>query len=112
MISVHDVTSIYRVPILLHEQKGTKIIREKLHLPKYVQSKLVLKKWRQLAVKSERNTREVTIALVGKYVAFEDAYVSVVKGERSQRPRKSKLRIFSTEAFGTCSQSQIGSQVH
>jgi len=65
---------------MLHDQKVTKQLRERLQLPKYVQSKLVLKKWRQLAVKSERNTREVKIALVGKYVAFEDAYVSVVKG--------------------------------
>ena len=38
-----------------------------------------MKKWRQLAIKSERNAREVKIALVGKYVALEDAYVSVVK---------------------------------
>jgi CTP synthase len=79
VISVHDVSSIYRVPLMLHDQKVTKQLRERLQLPKYVQSKLVLKKWRQLAVKSERNTREVKIALVGKYVAFEDAYVSVVK---------------------------------
>ena len=50
-----------------------------MQLPKYVQSKVVLKKWRQLAIKSERNAREVKIALVGKYVALEDAYVSVVK---------------------------------
>ena len=67
---------------MLHDQKVTKQLRERLQLPKYVQSKLVLKKWRQLAVKSERNTREVRIALVGKYVAFEDAYVSVVKGKK------------------------------
>jgi len=79
VISVHDVGSIYRVPIMLHDQKVTKYIRERLQLPKYVQSKVVLKKWRQLAIKSERNAREVKIALVGKYVALEDAYVSVVK---------------------------------
>ena len=96
VISVHDVGSIYRVPIILHEQKVTKFIRERLQLPKvsfdlqvresffcqYVQSKVILKKWRQLALKSEGGShgREVTIALVGKYVQLEDAYLSVVKG--------------------------------
>jgi len=81
VISVHDVGSIYRVPIILHEQKVTKFIRERLQLPKYVQSKLILKKWRQLALKSEGHShgREVTIALVGKYVQLEDAYLSVIK---------------------------------
>ena len=34
VISVHDVGSIYRVPIILHEQKVTKFIRERLQLPK------------------------------------------------------------------------------
>ena len=48
----------------------------------YVQSKVILKKWRQLALKSEGHShgREVTIALVGKYVQLEDAYLSVIKG--------------------------------
>ena len=32
------------VPIMLHDQKVTKFIRERLQLPKYVQSKIVLKK--------------------------------------------------------------------
>ena len=43
---------------------------------------MILKKWRQLALKSEGGShgREVTIALVGKYVQLEDAYLSVVKG--------------------------------
>ena len=80
VISVHDVASIYRVPLMLHEQKVTKFIREKLQLPKYVASKNTLKKWRALAIKSEKSYKEVSIAFVGKYVALEDAYVSVIKG--------------------------------
>ena len=80
VISVHDVNSIYRVPLMLHEQKVTKYIRERLQLPKYVASKNTLKKWRALAIKSEKSFKEVSIAFVGKYVALEDACVSVIKG--------------------------------
>ena len=40
VISVHDVNSIYRVPLMLHEQKVTKYIRERLQLPKYVATPL------------------------------------------------------------------------
>ena len=80
VISVHDVNSIYRVPLILHEQKVTKFIRERLHLPKYNSSKTILKKWRALAIKSEKSYKEVKIAFVGKYIALEDAYVSVIKG--------------------------------
>jgi len=79
VISVHDVGSIYRVPLILHEQKVTKFIRERLQLPKYVGSKNTLKKWRALAIKSEKSFKEVTIAFVGKYIQLEDAYVSVIK---------------------------------
>ena len=68
------------MPLILHEQKVTKFIRERLQLPKYVGSKNTLKKWRALAIKSEKSFKEVTIAFVGKYIQLEDAYVSVIKG--------------------------------
>ncbi len=36
-------------------------------------------KWRDLAERYDNMTREVTIALVGKYTKLEDAYASVIK---------------------------------
>ena len=74
------------MPLILHEQKVTKFIRERLQLPKYVGSKNTLKKWRAWAIKSEKSFKEVTIAFVGKYIQLEDAYVSVIKGCSSKLP--------------------------
>lgn len=39
VISVHDVGSIYRVPIMLHDQKVTKYIRERERVQIYLSQK-------------------------------------------------------------------------
>ncbi|ESO00100.1 hypothetical protein HELRODRAFT_113471 [Helobdella robusta] len=80
VVSVPDVSSIYRVPLLLEEQKISQYFMERLKL-EYLnpRPKRFLYKWKELAEKADHLTREVVICLVGKYTKLEDAYASVVK---------------------------------
>ncbi|XP_064628974.1 CTP synthase 1-like [Lineus longissimus] len=81
VIGVHDVSSIYRVPLMLEEQNVVDYLTERLHLKCSASAKprKFLAKWRDLADRYDRMLKEVTIALVGKYTKLEDAYASVIK---------------------------------
>lgn len=68
--------SIYEVPLLLEEYKIAELIAEKLNLGKV---KLNLKHWKDLVNKIQKSTREIKIALVGKYTGLDDAYLSVIE---------------------------------
>jgi len=95
VISMHDVSNLYRVPLLLAEQNVGRLICDRLGLqcqeavaptvplslgalPEGAASQR-LGDWRQLAARADHFEGEVSIALVGKYCANPDAYVSVVK---------------------------------
>lgn len=80
VICVHDLTSIYHVPLLMDSAGVTKFLSERLHL-NLPDTKIErpLARWRELAKRVDHLTREVTIVLVGKYVRLEDAYTSVSK---------------------------------
>ncbi|OXA55801.1 CTP synthase 2 [Folsomia candida] len=81
VISIHDCTSIYRVPLLMEQQGVLEVFRERLLMPILGPSPLVdsMSKWRDLADRFDKLTDETVIALVGKYTKFEDSYASVIK---------------------------------
>ncbi|MFQ5891806.1 MAG: glutamine hydrolyzing CTP synthase [Candidatus Methanofastidiosia archaeon] len=71
VISAHDVSDIYEIPLLLNEEKvGEKIISRFgfMRLPN-------LSKWERII--SKKMEREVNVGLCGKYVDLEDSYISV-----------------------------------
>ncbi|XP_076445571.1 CTP synthase 1-like [Babylonia areolata] len=77
---VHDVTSIYRVPLLLESQGATDFFINRLHLDvPSPHPRRQMMRWKELADRYDRLLKEVTIALVGKYTKLEDAYASVIK---------------------------------
>ena len=81
VLSNPDVKSIYEVPVVLDRQNAGDIILRKLELP--VRGK-DMKEWRALLRKINAVTKEVKIAVVGKYFGtgkFElaDSYVSVIE---------------------------------
>lgn len=78
VICMHDVPSIYRVPVELQQQGLVDFFRKRLQLKIQGPMKM-LKKWRELADRYDNVHKEVKIALVGKYTSLEDAYASVVK---------------------------------
>lgn len=74
VISAVDADTIYRIPLLLHEQGLDEIVVRKLHLTAPAAD---LTEWRAVVDKLTHFQRRVTIAIVGKYVNHTDAYKSL-----------------------------------
>ena len=71
-----NAQSIYEVPLLLHEEGLDSKVCELLGLPN---SHCDLTEWKEMVHRQLHPTRDVTIALVGKYVELPDAYLSIVE---------------------------------
>jgi len=78
VLSVHDVSNIYHVPLLLIEQNLHNIIAKelKIDLPNNPPN---IAEWRDFAISVDNFTKTVKIALIGKYSSFQDSYLSVIK---------------------------------
>jgi CTP synthase len=74
VISAVDADSIYRIPLLLHEQGLDEIVVHKLRL-NVPQADLT--EWRNVVEALTHPASEVNIAIVGKYVDHSDAYKSL-----------------------------------
>ena len=71
-----DAKSLYEVPLLMEKENLAGAVCECLNLPCPEPD---LKQWMQLVWDFENPQHKVTIAIVGKYVALHDAYLSVVE---------------------------------
>ncbi|XP_076357106.1 CTP synthase 1-like isoform X1 [Tachypleus tridentatus] len=80
VICIHDVPTIYHVPLLMHNQGLTELFIERLqlNLPEK-RPQQFLSKWQDLVDRVDHLVKEVTITLVGKYTQLEDSYASVNK---------------------------------
>jgi CTP synthase len=74
VISMWDVDTIYKVPRMLHEQGLDELICMKLQL---LTKPADLKRWDDLVHAVEHPSREVTIAMCGKYTDLSDSYKSL-----------------------------------
>jgi CTP synthase len=74
VISAIDADSIYRIPLLLHEQGLDDIVVNKLRLNALPAD---LTEWNNVIDALTHPVEEVTIAIVGKYVDHSDAYKSL-----------------------------------
>ena len=74
VISARDVDNIYSIPRLYHEQGLDKIVISHLKLSG---SSADLSEWDHVIEVMDSSKREVTIAMVGKYVALADSYKSL-----------------------------------
>jgi CTP synthase len=72
-----DVSTIYEVPLLMHEENLDKTVLQRLDLePK---SNINLRAWRSFVEKLKNVSEEVNIALIGKYVELYDSYKSILE---------------------------------
>ncbi|KAM9185821.1 LOW QUALITY PROTEIN: CTP synthase 1-like [Dugong dugon] len=78
VICVQDVSSIYRVPLLLEEQGVVDFLR-RFDLPIERQPQKMLTKWKEMADRYDCLLETCSIALVGKYTKLPDSYASVTK---------------------------------
>ncbi|KAJ9064233.1 CTP synthase ura7 [Entomophthora muscae] len=86
VLGVHDVDSVYHVPLLLESQNVIKILEKRLKLdtlgvsPRMKElGQGLWKRWNKLTSRYSRIQDTVTIALVGKYTNLQDSYISVSK---------------------------------
>src|ERR1019366_1653598 len=79
IVSACDVDNIYKVPLTFREQGVDDFILEHFGLEAPAPE---LSRWKEPIERAARATRTVRIALVGKYVQLEDAYLSVCESLR------------------------------
>ena len=79
IVSACDVDNIYKVPLTFHEQGVDDFILEHFGLEAPAPE---LSSWQEPIERAGRSSRTVRIALVGKYIQLEDAYLSVCEALR------------------------------
>lgn len=79
VIEARDADTLYAVPLMLQEQKLDQIVCEHLKLNC---NEPDMTEWVALVEKVRNLSNKTTIALVGKYVELQDAYISVVEALR------------------------------
>ncbi|OAQ98084.1 hypothetical protein LLEC1_03902 [Akanthomyces lecanii] len=105
VIGVRDMETIYQVPLLLQDQGLQQLLQDGLALNKLTVPPSLLHKGQALwdlwkrTVTPERHLPRVNIVLVGKYVSFDDAYLSVHKAlEHSTMRCGRKLNLVSVDS--------------
>ena len=74
VMSAHDVSNIYRVPLMLAKQGMCKVLDIDCNVTD------LMVRWEKMADRADSSTEEVHIAMVGKYTGLSDSYLSVIKG--------------------------------
>ena len=98
VVSAHDVSNIYRIPILLDEQGVSEVLSKEIGfaLP---DSRPLLEDWIKMAETVDNLDEVVKIAMVGKYTGLSDSYLSVIKAlQHSSFEVNRKLQINWIEA--------------
>lgn len=68
--------SLYEIPLLLHQNGLDEVVCRELKLDA---PKPDLAEWREMTQKIAARTKNVNIAIVGKYVQLHDAYISIIE---------------------------------
>jgi len=91
VISMHDVKTVYSIPLLLNKQKVDEIILSKL---KIKSQNPKLSDWKRVVKASLKPEKEVNIAFVGKYTELQDSYKSINEAlEHAGIKYKTKVNI-------------------
>ena len=93
VVSAHDVSNIYRIPILLEEQGVSQVLAKEIGfvLPN---SRPHLEDWIKMANTVDNLEEIIKIAMVGKYTGLSDSYLSVIKAlQHSSYEVNRKLEI-------------------
>jgi len=104
VISAYDCTSIYEVPLVLFKEKFDQIVLKKLGIP---ERKIKLDEWEQLVNKVKAPSKNVEIAVCGKYVEHLDAYKSIVESfvhAGAENNAKVKIRWINAE---DCEEAEV-----
>ncbi len=78
VISAHDVSNLYQIPISFERQGVRSMIAECIGVEESDHDEY-LEQWREMANRVDSLEKEVKIAMVGKYTGLSDSYLSVIK---------------------------------
>ena len=96
VISMHDVDTVYSIPLLLNKQKVDEIILKKL---KVETKKPNLNDWKRVVKSKLLPEKEVNVSFVGKYTELKDSYKSINEAlEHAGIQNKAKVNINFVEA--------------
>jgi|TARA_A100001011_G_scaffold7763_1_gene8980 CTP synthase len=96
VISMHDVDTVYSIPVLLNKQKVDKTILNKLKI-KTTNPKL--NDWKRVIKAKLLPEREVNVSFVGKYTELKDSYKSINEAlEHAGIKNKAQVNINFVEA--------------
>ena len=96
VISMHDVSTVYSIPLLIHKQKVDEIIISKL---KIKSKKPNLNDWKRVVSAKVNPIHEINVAFVGKYTELKDSYKSINEAlEHAGIKNKAKVNIVFVEA--------------
>ena len=79
LLNARDADTLYEVPLSLQEQNMDQIVCDHLKLDNPAAD---MTDWTALVDKVRNLSKKTKIALVGKYVELQDAYISVVEAIR------------------------------
>ncbi|XP_050520849.1 CTP synthase 2 [Daktulosphaira vitifoliae] len=78
VLFMHDLDSIYKVPLFMEKQGALEFLLDRLSLPINITfNQIFMKQWKKLSDKIDYSQKTIKIALVGKYTQLSDAYASV-----------------------------------
>ena len=98
VVQSKDVSTIYQVPIMMHEQHFDELMIKKVGLS--VEGEPNMKAWLNFLDKMNYAEKSVRIGLVGKYVELQDAYKSINESliqAATYNDRKLKLEFIQSE---------------
>ncbi|MDR4988123.1 MAG: CTP synthase [Bacteroidales bacterium] len=72
-----DTDSIYKVPLLMQEEKLDQVVLKKIRMS--TRKTPAMSSWRAFINKLESPKKQVTVGLVGKYVELVDSYKSIIE---------------------------------
>lgn len=113
VICIHDLSSIYHVPLAMESHNIIKYLQTRLQLNiPSPRPNNILQQWRNLARRVDTVTIELQIALVGKYTKLEDSYASVIKSLQHAAIKAGyKLKVKFIEACHLEKQTKVKDQV-
>ena len=76
VIPAEDAPSLYAIPLSLHDEGLDDLVLEKLGMQA---PPAKLDEWRSLVSRTLEAERSVRVAIIGKYIKLQDAYLSVVE---------------------------------
>ncbi|MBP5199737.1 MAG: CTP synthase, partial [Schwartzia sp.] len=76
VIENRTASTIYEVPLMMQNEGLDRIVLEKLNMEV---SPANMEEWQKMVYKIQHPTQKVKVAVVGKYVALPDAYMSVTE---------------------------------